>query len=288
MTFRLTTLMTAALCSGGALPALAETATKEHDVTELRYEVVNTFPHDRGAFTQGLLYRDGFLYESTGLHGRSGVRKVVLETGTVIQQRSLEKEYFGEGLADWNGTLIQLTWQNRIGFVFDLDTLEPTRSFGYEGEGWGLTHDGRRLIMSDGTPALRFLDPETLRETGRVDVTYEGKPLPGLNELEMIDGAVFANVWGSQWIVRIDPDSGRVTGRMNLSGLLPVEERGRVDVLNGIAWDAEKRRLFVTGKLWPALFEIRLIEPAAQSKDRPGDHTESNAANTSQSGNMGR
>jgi glutamine cyclotransferase len=288
MTFRLTTLMTAALCSGGALPALAETATKEHVVAELRYEVVNTFPHDRGAFTQGLLYRDGFLYESTGLHGRSGVRKVVLETGTVIQQRSLEKEYFGEGLADWNGTLIQLTWQNRIGFVFDLDTLEPTRSFGYEGEGWGLTHDGRRLIMSDGTPALRFLDPETLRETGRVDVTYEGKPLPGLNELEMIDDAVFANVWGSQWIVRIDPDSGRVTGRMNLSGLLPAEERGRVDVLNGIAWDAEKRRLFVTGKLWPALFEIRLIEPAAQSKDRPGDHTESNAANTSQSGNMGR
>lgn len=288
MTFRLTTLMTAALCSGGALPALAETATKEHVVAELRYEVVNTFPHDRGAFTQGLLYRDGFLYESTGLHGRSGVRKVVLETGTVIQQRSLEKEYFGEGLADWNGTLIQLTWQNRIGFVFDLDTLEPTRSFGYEGEGWGLTHDGRRLIMSDGTPALRFLDPETLRETGRVDVTYEGKPLPGLNELEMIDDAVFANVWGSQWIVRIDPDSGRVTGRMNLSGLLPAEERGRVDVLNGIAWDAEKRRLFVTGKLWPALFEIRLIEPAAQSQDRPGDHTESNAANTSQSGNMGR
>ena len=234
-------------------------------IIEFRHEVVNTFPHDRGAFTQGLLYRDGFLYESTGLHGRSGVRKVVLETGTVIQQRSLEKQYFGEGLADWNGTLIQLTWQNRIGFVFDINTLEPRRSFGYEGEGWGLTHDGRRLIMSDGTPTLRFLDPETQRETGRVTVTYEGNPLRGVNELEMVDDALWANVWGSEWIVRIDPDSGRVTGRANLAGLLPAEERGRVDVLNGIAWDAQGKRLFVTGKLWPTLFEIRLLEAAAEA-----------------------
>ena len=257
-----------AAASASAADSGATATATPAPIVEFRHEVVNTFPHDRGAFTQGLLYRDGFLYESTGLHARSGVRKVVLETGTVIQQRSLEKQYFGEGLADWNNSLIQITWQNRTGFVFDIDTLEPRRSFGYEGEGWGLTHDGRRLIMSDGTPTLRFLDPETQRETGRVTVTYEGNPLRGVNELEMVDDALWANVWGSEWIVRIDPDSRRVTRRANLAGLLPAEERGRVDVLNGIAWDAQGKRLFVTGKLWPTLFEIRLLEPAA-TETRP-------------------
>lgn len=251
-------------------PVAADTTGSGPAVVDLRYEVVNSYPHDRGAFTQGLLFRDGFLYESTGLNGRSGVRKVVLETGAVIQQRSLENQYFGEGLADWNGTLIQLTWQNRIGFVYDIDTLEPRRSFGYEGEGWGLTDDGQRLILSDGTPTLRFLDPETLSQSGRLEVRYEGKPLRGLNELEMIDGALFANIWPSHWIVRIDPETGQVTGRLDMSGLLPVEERGRVDVLNGIAWDSQGKRLFVTGKLWPTLYEIRLVEPAT-AKPEPAE-----------------
>lgn len=249
--------LSAALSASGAGP---ESAARP--VPELRYEVVNTYPHDPGAFTQGLLFRDGFLYESTGLNGRSGVRKVVLETGTVIRQRSLEQRYFGEGLVDWGNTLVQLTWRSGTGFVYDIDTLEPRRSFGYPGEGWGLTQDGRRLIMSDGTPQLRFLDPDSLQETARLTVTYEGRPLLGLNELEMVDGALFANIWPSPWIVRIDPASGEVTGRLDTSGLLPADQRGRVDVANGIAWDARGRRLFLTGKLWPALFEIRLLDGA--------------------------
>lgn len=243
--------------------AAAEGGSAPPKVVDLRYEVVNTFPHDRAAFTQGLVFRDGFLYEGTGLNGRSSVRKVVLETGAVIRQRSLENQYFGEGLADWNDTLVQLTWQSGTGFVYDLDTLEPRRSFGYEGEGWGLTQDGQRLIMSDGTPSLRFLDPETLRETGRLEVRYEGQPLRGLNELEMVEGQLFANVWPTQWVVRIDPQTGDVNARLDLGGLLPTGERGRVDVLNGIAWDARGKRLFVTGKLWPTVFEIRVIEAAA-------------------------
>ncbi|MFA7541111.1 MAG: glutaminyl-peptide cyclotransferase [Lysobacterales bacterium] len=226
------------------------------------YQVVNRYPHDRSAFTQGLLYRDGFLYESTGLNGRSSLRKVVLETGAVIRIQRLDRKYFGEGLADWDGSLIQVTWQAGTGFVYDLDTFQEQRQFQYPGEGWGLTADGTRLIMSDGTPQLRFLDPETLAETGRVDVTYEGQPLRGLNELEFIAGRVYANVFPTQTVVMIDPHSGAVTGRVDLTGLLPDSERGRVDVLNGIAWDADGERVFVTGKLWPTLFEIRLTPRA--------------------------
>lgn len=227
------------------------------------YEVVNRYPHDRRAFTQGLLYRDGFLYESTGLNGRSSLRKVVLETGAVIQNHRLDRTYFGEGLADWNDRLIQLSWQAGTGFVYDLDTFQEQHRFQYPGEGWGLTADDSRLIMSDGTPQLRFLDPDTLAETGRVTVTYQGQPLRGLNELEFIDGRVYANVFPTQTVVMIEPDSGLVTGRVDLAGLLPDSERGRVDVLNGIAWDAQGGRLFVTGKLWPTLFEIRLTPRGA-------------------------
>ena len=227
-------------------------------VPVLTWKLVNTFPHDVGAFTQGLLYRDGFIYESTGLNGRSSVRKVVLETGAVIQIHRLEQKFFAEGLADWNDRLIQLSWRENTGFVYDLNSFEEQRRFEYPGEGWGLTHDGKRLIMSDGTPRLRFLDPETFAETGSVDVTFEGQALRGLNELEYIDGKVFANVWPQPHVVVIDPDSGRVAARIDFSTLLPPEQRQRVDVLNGIAWDAEGRRLFVTGKLWPSLFEIKL------------------------------
>lgn len=227
-------------------------------VPVIAWEVVNTFPHDTGAFTQGLLYRDGFLYESTGLNGRSSVRKVVLETGAVIQIHRLEREFFAEGLADWNDQLIQLSWRENTGFVYDLATFAEKRRFEYPGEGWGLTHDSKRLIMSDGTPRLRFLDPETLTETGSVEVTYEGQPLRGLNELEYIDGTVFANVWPQPHVVVIDPDDGKVLARLDFSSILPAEQRRNVDVFNGIAWDAGERRLFVTGKLWPSLFEVRL------------------------------
>jgi glutaminyl-peptide cyclotransferase len=226
------------------------------------YRVVNVYPHDPEAFTQGLVFRDGDLFESTGQYGRSSLRRVRLESGEVIQERRLERRYFGEGLTDWDSRLIQLTWQENAAFVYDLETFALLRTFRYRGEGWGLTHDGRRLVMSDGTSELRFLDPETFVESGRLRVTERGRPLPYLNELEMVRGELLANVWGSDDIFIIDLESGHVTGRVDLSNLLPPADRaGRVDVLNGIAYDAEGDRLFVTGKLWPKLFEIRLVRP---------------------------
>lgn len=222
-------------------------------------EVVNVYPHDPRAFTQGLLYRDGFLYESTGLRGRSTLRKTRLETGEVVRQRPLDARYFGEGLVDWQDTLVQLTWQSGTGFVYDLEDFTLIRTFRYPGEGWGLARDDRHLIMSDGTPTLRFLDPETFAEVRRVTVTDEGREVPNLNELELIDGRVYANVYETDVIVVIDPDTGHVVSRIDLRGLLPAADRARgVDVLNGIAYDADGGRLFVTGKLWPKLFEIRL------------------------------
>jgi glutamine cyclotransferase len=222
------------------------------------YEVVNVYPHDRDAFTQGLLYRDGVLYESTGLNGRSSLRKVQLETGKVLQQVSVESRYFAEGLTDWGSRLLQLTWNTNIGFVYDLASFKRLQTFSYEGEGWGLARDGKRIVMSDGTSTLRFLDPQTLKVIGRIPVTDGGVPVEDLNELEMIDGQVYANVWTTDRIAMIAPDTGRVAGWINLAGLMP---RGSVSgdaVLNGIAYDAQRRRLFVTGKLWPSLFEIRV------------------------------
>lgn len=222
------------------------------------YTVVATYPHDPEAFTQGLLYRDGLLYESTGLNGQSSLREVRLETGQVLRQRDVEPQYFAEGLARWNNRLIQLTWQSHTGFVYDLGTFDPIRSFSYPGEGWGLTSGGGQLIMSDGTPAIRFLDPETFTEIRRITVTDAGRPIANLNELELVRGEIYANVWQSDRIVRIDPDSGRVLGWIDLSGLLPAADRVQpIDVLNGIAYDEAGDRLFVTGKLWPKLFEIK-------------------------------
>ena len=224
------------------------------------YRVVKTYPHDSRAYTQGLVYRDGVLFESTGLNGRSTLRRVRLETGEVLHQHQLEARYFGEGLVDWGGQLIQLTWQTNVGFVYDLKTLKPLRQFAYPGEGWGLTHDGKRLIMSDGQPSgeLRYLDPTSLKETGRLTVRDQGRPVAMLNELEFVRGEIFANIYQTDRLARIDPATGRVVGWVDLSGLLSAVERRDTDVLNGIAYDQAGDRLFVTGKLWPRLFEITL------------------------------
>ena len=218
----------------------------------------NAFPHDPQAFTQGLIYRDGFLYESTGLNGKSSLRKVELETGKVVQRREVEQKYFAEGLTDWDGRLLQLTWQTNVGFVYDLAKFEPLQTFKYSGEGWGLTHDDKRLIMSDGTARLRFLDPVTFSETGGVDVTDGGRAVDQLNELEFVNGEIYANVWQTERIAIIAPDSGRVTAWLDLTGLRPTPDGKTEDVMNGIAYDAAGDRLFVTGKLWPQVYQIRV------------------------------
>jgi glutaminyl-peptide cyclotransferase len=223
------------------------------------YRIVKIYPHDRQAFTQGLQYLDGVLYEGTGQNGQSSIRKVKLENGEVLQQRKLDSRYFGEGITVWQHSLIQLTWQSEVGFVYNRDTFEPLKTFTYRGEGWGLTHDGRRLIMSDGSASLRFLDPETLKETGRIAVHDGTAPVEKLNELEVVKGEIFANVWQTNRIARINPRSGAVIGWIDLSGLLDPRDAAGVDVLNGIAYDAAGDRLFVTGKLWPKLFEITLV-----------------------------
>jgi glutamine cyclotransferase len=224
------------------------------------YQVVRSYPHDRGAFTQGLFIRNGFFYEGTGQLGQSGIRKVKIETGEVVQARPLAAQYFGEGIVEWQGSIVQLTWQHGIGFVYDAETFSPTKTFTYKGEGWGITHDGTRLIMSDGTAQLRFLDPATLKETGRVTVRDPRGPVEKLNELEFVQGEVLANVWGTDRIARISPSDGRVTGWIDLGGLLPPSDRANADVLNGIAYDASADRLFVTGKWWPRVFEIKLVQ----------------------------
>ncbi len=225
------------------------------------YEIVNAYPHDPTAFTQGLVFLEGVLYEGTGLNGGSSLRKVEIESGQVLQQRDLDVRFFGEGIAVFNNRVLQLTWKSQTAFVYDVDTFELRTQFSYATEGWGLTHDGERLIMSDGTSTLYFRDPFTFAETGRVAVRNGENPVAYLNELEYIDGQIFANVWQTDRIVRIDPQSGQVTGIVNLSGLLsPADRSGRrVDVLNGIAYDAAGDRLFVTGKWWPKLYEIKLV-----------------------------
>ena len=242
----------------GALPAHAV-------VPVYSYEVVNTYPHDTHAFTEGLFYLNGFLYESTGLERQSTIRKEKLETGEVLQKIDVPAQYFGEGIVNWKNRLISLTWKSQVGFVYDLNTLKVKSHFAYEGEGWALTQDGKRLIMSDGTPDLRFLDPQTLKVTGRITVTYDGKPVPQVNELEWVKGRIYANVWETNMMIIIDPQRGDITGVVDLTGLLPGDERppGTDSVLNGIAYDSAQDRLFVTGKNWPKLFEIRVL-PAGQ------------------------
>ena len=238
----------------------APEAPPPHPPVEV-FEVVRAYPHDPGAFTQGLVIADGRLFESTGRFP-STVREVRLEDGEVLAMAELDMVYFGEGLTEMNGRLYSLTWRNGEGFVWDPDALTaPVASFTYEGEGWGLTDDGESLILSDGTPVIRFIDPETFEVTREITATFRGRPVSRLNELEWVDGHILANLWLQDLIARIDPETGVIVGVIDLTDLLPVDERADPsdDVLNGIAWDEEGRRLFVTGKNWPTLFEIRLI-----------------------------
>jgi glutamine cyclotransferase len=224
------------------------------------YRVVHVFPHDPEAFTQGLVYRDGLFYEGTGLNGRSTIRKVRIENGEVLQIQKLDAQYFGEGIAVFGDTLFQLTWTSGIGFLYDLASFQRKGTFTYAGEGWGLAHDGTRLIMSDGSATLRFLDPATRKLVSRLTVRDAGKPVASLNELEYVKGEIFANVWQTERIARISPKTGAVTGWIDLKGLLtPREQAQGVDVMNGIAYDSAGDRLFVTGKLWPKVFEIRIV-----------------------------
>ncbi|MGB7023177.1 MAG: glutaminyl-peptide cyclotransferase [Candidatus Acidiferrales bacterium] len=230
------------------------------------YRIVHVYPHDPTAFTQGLIYLDGHLYESTGLNGKSSLRKVDLQTGTVLQQYNLLAQYFGEGLTNWGNTLVQLTWKAHTGFVYDRRSFRLLRIFHYGGEGWGLAQDGVHIIRSDGSSSLRFLDPQTFREVRHIVVSDSGVEVHDLNELEYIHGEIYANIWQTDLIAIIAPKSGHVAGWIDLSGLRSASVRANSDaVLNGIAFDATHNRLFVTGKLWPKLFEIQLVAKSAGS-----------------------
>lgn len=242
---------------------LAIRAAYAADVPEYGYKVVHVYPHDPEAFTEGLFYLDGYLFEATGLAGKSSVRKVDLQTGKVVQSEEVPRPYFGEGIVAFKNSLIQLTYTSETGFIYDLKTFRKQKDFHYPGQGWSLTSDGKRIIMDDGTPELRFWNPDSLQETGRVTVTANGVPLEYINELEWVKGEVYANVWHTDRIARIDPVSGQVRGWIDLTGLLPKSDfrtgaEGAEQVLNGIAYDAAHDRLFVTGKYWPKLFEIKI------------------------------
>jgi glutamine cyclotransferase len=247
------------LLVGVVIVSLSYPLFTKPDEPEHAYTVVNTFPHDPEAFTQGLVFHDGRLYEGTGLRGQSSVRIVELETGEITRIHCLPPEYFGEGITIHGGRIIQVTWESRVGFVYDMDSLEVLDNFSISTEGWGLTTDGTSLILSDGTSTLRFFDPETFQETRTVEIRDDDEPVSLINELEYIDGEIFANIWQTDMIVRIDPVSGSVLGWLDLGGLREhIDDDASIDVLNGIAYDDESGHLFVTGKLWPLLFEIEL------------------------------
>jgi glutamine cyclotransferase len=259
----------ACIPSGAALPdppepVIAAPADPSRKALEpppvFGYQVVNVYPHDPRAWTQGLIFVDGSLYEGTGReNGLATLSRLDLETGAVLQRCELPSEFYGEGVTIFGDAIYQLTWQSRVGFVYDKATLAFQRAWSYPTEGWGLTHDGAQLIMSDGTATLHFLNPETLEETGRIEAYDDNGPVIRLNELEYIGGEIYANVWLTDRIARIDPRTGQVLGWIDLTGLLGPKDRGQpVAELNGIAYDAERERLFVTGKLWPKLFEIKL------------------------------
>lgn len=240
-------------------PVISQDVRGDFSVPIHTYRVVKTYPHDKNAFTQGLVFDNGYLYEGTGLHGASSLRKVDLRTGRVVKTRNLKAKYFGEGITIFGDRIIQLTYHSHVGFVYDKISFRLLKTFSYPFEGWGITHDGKRLIVSDGTSKLHFLDPETFAEMKTVVVHDHREAIAGLNELEFVQGEIFANVYQENRIARIDPEMGRITGWIELQGLLKPEDiTGNIDVLNGIAYDAKNHRLFVTGKLWPKLFEIEL------------------------------
>jgi len=230
------------------------------DVPIYSFRLVHTYPHDRQAFTQGLAFHQGQLYEGTGIHGRSSLRQVDMKTGKVMKLHKLPDHLFGEGLAVFGDRIIQLTWRSNVGFIYDRRTFELIREFHYAGEGWGIASDGHRLIMSDGSDTLYFLDPETLAETGRIQVIDRGRMVYRLNELEYVNGEIYANIWQMDRIARIDPETGSVVGWIDLSGLLDRGgDNGKAGILNGIAYDQKHNRLLVTGKYWPYMFEIRPV-----------------------------
>ena len=250
-----------------ALMAQSPEKTAATPTPEYTFEVLHVYPHDPHAFTQGLAYRDGFLYESTGLNGRSSLRKVRLESGEVIQRIDLGKDYFGEGMTLLNHTVVQLTWLSHTGFVYDLTGFHLLRQFAYSGEGWGLTTHGRELLLSDGTADIRVLDPVTFQEKRHFSVHDGSDPVAKLNELEFVEGQIYANVWQTDRIARISPKSGRVVGWIDLTGILsPMYRREQNAVLNGIAYDPQQKRLFVTGKLWPSVFQIRVVPKSTQPR----------------------
>ena len=259
----LTTLVAISTISLGCqkIKNLPTTLAQEPSQT-CSYDVVQTYPHDANAFTQGLIYDQGKLYESTGLHGKSSIRKVDLETGKVLQIKKLDDRYFGEGLTLWQDKLIQLTWVSKTAFVYDQETFNQIKTFNYPTQGWGLTHNDRELILSDGSDTLYFLDPDTFKITRQIQVHDGNKSIDQLNELEYVRGEILANIWMSDRLARISPQTGEVLGWIDLTGIIePLPTPTRDAVLNGIAYDAEQDRLLVTGKLWSKLFEIDLVCP---------------------------
>lgn len=253
-------MLSVPLMSSCSLSSVSLAIPLQEEVPVSDYRVVRSFSHNTGAFTQGLVFYEGKLYESTGQYGSSSLRQVELETGFVVQIKQIAPDRFGEGIAVIGDRVFMVTWRSHTGFIFDRESFAVLGEFSYSGEGWGLTCDGERLIMSDGTSTLRYLDPVTFQETGTVTVTLGGTPLLNLNELEYVQGEIWANVWRADRIARISPETGQVIGWIDLTGLLnPGDWTESVDVLNGIAFDSETGRIFVTGKLWPQLFEIELI-----------------------------
>ena len=239
--------------------------TDSGDIPVYTYFIVNSFPHDHEAYTQGLIYSDGYLYESTGKRGESTLRRTDLKTGAVLQWHNLAENLFGEGITLFNNQIIQLTWESYIGYIYDKDSFTVLEEFYYNTEGWGITNDGSRIIMSDGSATLYYLEPETYAVVDQIEVTANDIPIRNLNELEYVKGEIYANVMPSNRIARINPETGKITGWIDLSGILQtLKQNYAVDVLNGIAYNPEEDRLFVTGKLWPKVYEIKVI-PAVKN-----------------------
>jgi glutaminyl-peptide cyclotransferase len=254
--------------------AIAQSTPVTKQIPRFKVKIIRTFPHDPDAFTEGMIYSGGFLYESTGLNGKSSMRKVELETGKVVKEFDLPSQYFGEGLTEWDDTFIQLTWRSGKGFVYNRETFSIEREFSFSGEGWGITHDGKSLIMSNGSDKLVYLNPRTFEQERVLPVLSGDKPVRLLNELEYIRDEIYANIWQKDFVARISPKTGEITGWIDMSDLRKELSDGqRADVLNGIAYDPEGDRIFVTGKLWSKLFQIEIVSQAEAGNQKPGDES---------------